>query len=49
LNGTWVNHRFQAATKAAGLPKLRYHDLRHSCASLVAGRTAARDHGATRP
>jgi integrase len=35
LNGTWVNHRFQAATKAAGLPKLRYHDLRHSCASLL--------------
>ncbi len=35
LNGTWVHHRFQAATKTAGLPKLRFHDLRHSCASVL--------------
>ena len=35
LNGTWINHRFHAATKAAGLPWLRFHDLRHSCASLL--------------
>jgi integrase len=35
LNGSWVHHRFQAATKAAGLPKLRFHDLRHSCVSLL--------------
>jgi integrase len=35
LNGTWVHHKFQAATKAANLPTIRFHDLRHSAASLL--------------
>lgn len=35
LNGTWINHRFQAASKAAGLPKLRFHDARHSVVSIL--------------
>ena len=35
LNGTWLHHRFQAATKAAGLPVIRFHDLRHSCVSVL--------------
>ena len=28
-------HEFQRALKAAGLPKLRFHDLRHQCATLL--------------
>jgi integrase len=35
LNGTWVNHRFQASARAAGLPPIRFHNLRHSCAALL--------------
>ncbi len=30
-----VNHRFQHIAKAAGLPKLRFHDLRHAAATLL--------------
>ena len=30
-----VTHRFQKALLAAGLPRIRFHDLRHSCASLL--------------
>lgn len=35
LMGGDVTKRFQAALKAAGLPRLRFHDLRHGCASLL--------------
>jgi site-specific recombinase XerD len=30
--GGW--HRFDAALAAAGLPRHRFHDLRHACATL---------------
>jgi integrase len=35
LNGTWVTHCFQGLCKEAGLRHLRFHDLRHSCASIL--------------
>lgn len=35
LDGTVVTHQFQQLLKRAGLPRLRFHDLRHSCASLL--------------
>ncbi len=35
LDGTVVTHQFQKLLKRAGLPRLRFHDLRHSCASLL--------------
>jgi integrase len=35
LEGTVVTHRFQQVAKAAGLPQMPFHDLRHSCASLL--------------
>jgi integrase len=35
LDGTVVTHRFQQVAKAAGLPRMPFHDLRHSCASLL--------------
>jgi integrase len=35
LDGSTVTHRFQAAVKAAGLRRLRFHDLRHTCATLL--------------
>ncbi|MEX0629115.1 MAG: site-specific integrase [Chloroflexota bacterium] len=35
LDGTNVTHRFQAVLRAAGLPRLRFQDLRHACASLL--------------
>jgi len=35
LNGSWVHHRFQSAANEAGLPVIRFHDLRHSAASLL--------------
>jgi integrase len=35
LDGVAVTKRFQAVLKAAGLPKMRFHDLRHSSASLL--------------
>jgi integrase len=30
-----VTQEFQALLAAAGLPRLRFHDLRHSCATLL--------------
>ncbi len=35
LHGCSVTHRFQAALKAAGLRRIRFHDLRHTCATLL--------------
>jgi integrase len=35
LDGVGVTHRFQARLVAAGLPRLRFHDLRHGAASLL--------------
>ncbi|MGI8564617.1 MAG: tyrosine-type recombinase/integrase [Candidatus Dormibacter sp.] len=35
LEGTTVTHRFPHLLAAAGLPRIRFHDLRHSCASLL--------------
>jgi integrase len=35
LDGTNVTHHLQAMLSAAGLPKQRFHDLRHACASLL--------------
>ena len=31
-----MTHTFQAALAAAGLPDVRFHDLRHTCGSLLA-------------
>jgi integrase len=35
LDGPTVTKRFQAALASAGLPRQRFHDLRHGCASLL--------------
>ena len=35
LPGPTVTHRFQRALKAAKLPHMRFHDLRHTCATLL--------------
>lgn len=35
LDGRNVTRRFQALLAAAGLPRQRYHDLRHLCATLL--------------
>jgi integrase len=35
LDGGSVTHRFQRMLERAGLPRLRFHDLRHACASLL--------------
>src|SRR5947199_9032449 len=35
LESSHVNERFNAAVKAAGLPPMRFHDLRHSAATLL--------------
>jgi integrase len=35
LDASNVNKRFKALLKAAGLPPMRVHDLRHTCASLL--------------
>jgi integrase len=35
LDSTNVTHRLQRALAAAGLPRMRFHDLRHACASLL--------------
>lgn len=34
LHGTVVTHQFQALLARAGLPRLRFHDLRHSTDTL---------------
>lgn len=35
LDGTIVTKAFQTALKRIGLPRLRFHDLRHTAASLL--------------
>jgi len=35
LHGATVTHRFQQLLAAAGLPRQRFHDLRHGCATLL--------------
>jgi integrase len=35
LDGTVVSHRFHRVLDQAGLPQRRFHDLRHSCATLL--------------
>jgi integrase len=35
LSGTWVPHAFQGHLATAGLPRQRFYDLRHACASLL--------------
>ena len=35
LDARNVTRRFQVALERAGLPRLRFHDLRHTCASLL--------------
>ena len=35
LHGATVTHRFQKLLAAAGLPRQRFHDLRHGCATLL--------------
>jgi integrase len=35
LDGSRVTHEFKAALGSLGLPPKRFHDLRHSCASLL--------------
>ena len=35
LDGRNVTHRFQAALQRAGLPRQRFHDLRHAAATLL--------------
>lgn len=35
LDGTNMTHRFQKLLAKAGLPRRRFHDLRHSCATLL--------------
>ncbi len=35
LDGSNVTHEFQRLLKRAGLPRMRFYDLRHGCASLL--------------
>jgi integrase len=35
LDGPTVTHRFQKNLAKAGLPRMRFHDLRHTCATLL--------------
>ncbi len=38
MRGTRVTHTFQSALRRAALPRIRFHDLRHTAASLLLGR-----------
>jgi integrase len=33
-----TTHRFKPLVKRAGLPGIRFHDLRHTCATLLLGK-----------
>lgn len=35
LDAPTVTHRFQRSLERAGLPRMRFHDLRHGAASLL--------------
>lgn len=35
VNGSWFTKHFQALLQAAGLPRMRLHDMRHGAASLL--------------
>ncbi len=35
LDASSITHRFQKLLNRAGLPRIRFHDLRHTCASLL--------------
>jgi integrase len=35
MNPDEISHVFPTVLKNAGLPKVRFHDLRHTCASLL--------------
>jgi len=35
MDGIAVTRRFQVQLRDAGLPRQRFHDLRHACASLL--------------
>ena len=35
LYGSWITKRFQRKLEAAGLPRQRFHDLRHAAASFM--------------
>ncbi|MFI5271441.1 MAG: tyrosine-type recombinase/integrase [Ktedonobacterales bacterium] len=37
LSADTVQYQFWAALKAAGLPKVGFHNLRHTCATLLLG------------
>jgi len=33
-----TNRRFNPLLRSAGLPRIRFHDLRHTCATLLLGK-----------
>ena len=37
-----TTHRFKPLLKRAGLPQIRFHDVRHTCATLLLGRNVKR-------
>jgi integrase len=37
LTGQYVSQRFEVLAYRAGLPLIRFHDLRHGAASMAAG------------
>lgn len=41
LTGFHVSRRFRKLLQLAGVPPMRYHDLRHGAASLMAARGAS--------
>jgi integrase len=43
LDGPNVTRYFQAALRAAGLPRMKFHGLRHTCASLLAAQGLSAD------